>query len=161
MEKTFSRETRAAVTLVGRSQEIEVDYKGQKLSLYFDVGHNLNGIEEMIKTANKRSVNKLRVLASVLRDKDYESVFEKLEDSFEAINIFSTDHPRALSKDHVPEKYKAHFYPDFFTLIDELIAKTNERRFVVTGSVLVIGEIMTKLDIDPNQFSMHDIFQNN
>lgn len=160
MDKTFSSATKAAVTLVGRSQEIELEYKSQKISLYFDVGHNLNGIEEMIKTARKRSVTKLRVLASVLRDKDYESVFEKLEDSFMSLDIFSTDHPRSLSKIHISKKFEDNFYTDFFTLLDELLAKTKERRFVVTGSVLVIGEIMTKLDIDPKQFSMLDIFEN-
>ena len=127
--------------------------------MYFDVGHNVNGIEEMISTARRRSVDKLRVLASVLRDKDYVSVFNVLEETFKDINIFSIDHPRSVSEEHIPERFKGKFVADFFDLLDRLITETNERRFVVTGSVLVIGEIMTSLDIDPKQFSMADIFK--
>ena len=87
-------------------------------------------------------------------------MFRYLEETFKDINIFSIDHPRSVSEEHIPERFKGKFVADFFDLLDRLITETNERRFVVTGSVLVIGEIMTSLDIDPKQFSMADIFKN-
>ena len=155
--KTFSN-TRAPVTLVGRSQSIEVDYKGEKLEIYFDVGHNPNGISEMIKTAKRRSVTDYPVLASVLRDKDYNRVFEILEDSFDELFIFKMEHPRAMSKELLSNEMQKKFFSSFKELLDHMISKTDHRKFVLTGSVLVIGDVMSQLDILPSQFKMSDIF---
>ena len=68
----------------------------------------------MISTARRRSkLDKLRVLASVLRDKDYVSIFNVLEETFKDINIFSIDHPRSVSEEHIPERFKGKFVADF------------------------------------------------
>ena len=111
-----------------------------------DVGHNEDGIKQIVQQIELTDHHELHIILGVVKDKEVERVLSLLPNTahyyFTQANI-----PRALPASILKEK-AGHFnlqgdiYPDVNAAIQKAKAKSTEKDLIlVCGSVFLVGEV--------------------
>lgn len=113
-----------------------------------DGSHNKESIDALINSLKNFHYDKLIVGFSVLKDKDYEYIIEKLSDLADQIVITSVDNPRAFEIDELEKIVKEKFlnvrgFKDIKKAYDYTKSKAGYNDLVLwCGSLYLVGEIL-------------------
>ncbi len=117
--------------------------------VYVDGAHNADGVRAFLEAVAADGVSARKLLFSVVSDKDYESMLEKLIESglFLEIAIARMKGSRAASLTCLEEIMRRYpgcaytLYEDVGTALHELVAGQNGMRIYIAGSLYLVGEI--------------------
>ena len=125
----------------GRWEQIQ-----EQPRIILDVGHNPDGIRQILRQLSQTTFNKLHVIIGLSKDKDYQEILTLLPNNatyyFTQANI-----PRALEgKILKQEAKKAGLEGDFFDNVNTALLKAKSKAekddlILICGSVFVIGEL--------------------
>lgn len=113
-----------------------------------DGSHNKESIDALINSLKNFHYDKLFVGFSVLKDKDYEYIIEKLSDLSYEIVITSVDNPRAFEIDELEKIVKEKFsnvkgFKDIKKAYEYTKSKAGSNDLVLwCGSLYLVGEIL-------------------
>jgi len=124
--------------------------------VYVDGAHNEDGVRAFLDTVSQDGQKRRKLLFSVVSDKDYESMLEKIVRSglFESIAIAHMRGSRALSLAQLKEimlRYSGcayTFYENVGTALQELTKNQGDARIYAAGSLYLVGEIKECIDHD-------------
>ncbi|HET8686384.1 MAG TPA: cyanophycin synthetase, partial [Methanosarcina sp.] len=118
----------------------------QHPSVIVDVGHNEDGIKQVVAQLAETTYNKLHIITGMVKDKEVEKVLSLLPK--DATYYFTHAHlPRALPEDQLQAKaavfgLKGETYPDVNNALSIALqnASTNDL-ILICGSVFLAGEV--------------------
>ena len=122
--------------------------------VYVDGAHNEDGIRAFLDTVREDGCSKRSLLFSVVQDKDYEHMIQKLVEAelFDRIAIAHMDTGRAASLDCLQELFARfpacnyNLYTKVDTALQELLdTRACEERIYIAGSLYLVGEIKESL----------------
>lgn len=113
-----------------------------------DGSHNKESIDALINSLKNFHYDKLIVGFSVLKDKDYDYIIEKLSDLADEIVVTSVDNPRAFEIDELEKIVKEKFlnvrgFKDIKKAYEYTKSKAGSNDLVLwCGSLYLVGEIL-------------------
>jgi dihydrofolate synthase / folylpolyglutamate synthase len=121
-------------------------------TIVLDVGHNEDGIQQIIQQLAQTKYNKLHIVIGMVKDKEIETVLSLLPK--EARYYFTKAQiPRALNEVDLQTKAKQyHLTGNAFTEVNEALAaaKSNAAKddfILVCGSVFLVGEVSVNVPV--------------
>jgi len=175
----FSNGSPFPPTLVGRFDIREVDicakgpnspnaYMKLRRRIIFDVCHNIEGVETFLRSLNNLIAEKqlplrLPILMTVLRDKDFSGMIERLEKFAEAIILFQNSSDRSIQReDFTTLQQKKSWQCELFfsesrdeavKMAGSLPHFTRSHDWMLCGSVHGIGQALRYFDLSvPESF---------
>lgn len=143
--KTGLQKTKKLTGLHGRWEIIH-----EHPTIILDVGHNEDGIKQIIQQIELTTFHKLHIIIGLVKDKEIEKVLSLLPHS--AHYYFTQAQiPRALTADILKSKGKSQnldgeAYPDVNTAIKAAKAHAHKDDLIlVCGSVFLVGEVNTSI----------------
>jgi len=139
--KKAIHQTKKLTGLYGRWQCIQ-----EKPTIILDVGHNVDGIKQILLQLNHTNFANLHIVVGIVKDKDINGILELLP---KKANYYFTKAQieRALPEDELQTLAEAHFlkgscFKDVNSAIEK--AKSNASKqdlILVCGSVFLVGEV--------------------
>lgn len=118
----------------------------QHPSVIVDVGHNEDGIKQIVAQLEETTYNKLHIITGMVKDKEVEKVLSLLPK--DATYYFTHAHlPRALPEDQLQAKaavfgLKGETYPDVNNALSIALKNTSaDDLILICGSVFLAGEV--------------------
>jgi dihydrofolate synthase/folylpolyglutamate synthase len=122
----------------------------EKPLVVLDVGHNEEGIQQIVKQAEITDHEELHIVIGMVKDKETRKIVSLLP-AHAHYYFTKAQIPRALSEDQLAEQAKAaglsgNHYPDVNAALQAAVARANEKDLIVVcGSVFVVGELNTEV----------------
>jgi dihydrofolate synthase/folylpolyglutamate synthase len=112
-----------------------------------DVGHNEDGVTQIVQQLEHETFNKLHIVIGMVKDKEVSKVLSLLP---KHANYYFTKAqiPRALPEEELMQtaaqlSLQGHHYPDVNTALTEAKTKAHDEDMIlVCGSVFVVGEVL-------------------
>lgn len=119
-------------------------------TIILDGAHNLEGMMLLCETVKTLYPTERRLfMVSVLKDKDYEKMFNHMDEVADHVYFTTFDYPRAQSAKAQYEAYNrenSSYEEDFHELLDHLLGEVEEDEcLVITGSLYFISEVRKSL----------------
>lgn len=124
-------------------------------SVYLDGAHNIDGIRAFLETVKRHPCQgKRKLLYSVVKDKQYQTVIEALASSglFDVIGVVALSDARALPLAVLEEDFgqytgfECKIYEALDTAVKELVfGKGDEDKVYIVGSLYLVGEVKALL----------------
>ena len=105
--------------------------------IIIDGAHNKEGIDAFYECAKK--YDKIKIIFSALRDKDYKHMIEKLLSLTDDITICEFEHVRASDAKTLADGFSVKIEPDYKVAIDD--AFSHDGTVFVTGSLYFISKV--------------------
>lgn len=105
--------------------------------IIIDGAHNKEGIDAFYECAKK--YDKIKIIFSALRDKDYKHMIEKLLSLTDDITICEFEHVRASDAKTLADGFNVKIEPDYKVAIDD--AFSHDGTVFVTGSLYFISKV--------------------
>ena len=123
-------------------------------ALILDVGHNPAGAAAFVaglRTSHHLQDGPLPGLVSILGDKDIGGILDILRPVVSPLFLFASTSERSLSPEMIPVRHRdLSFFTDFRSAWEALDrVQSEDRPWVLTGSVHAIGDVFQVLRIDP------------
>ena len=109
--------------------------------IIIDGAHNKEGIDAFYECAKK--YDKIKIIFSALRDKDYKHMIEKLLSLTDDITICEFEHVRASDAKTLADGFNVKIEPDYKVAIDD--AFSHDGTVFVTGSLYFISKVRDPL----------------
>lgn len=119
-------------------------------AIILDGAHNLEGMTQLCETVKSFYPTQRRLfMVSVLKDKDYEKMFNLIDEVADHVYFTTFDYPRAQSAKEQHESYNrlnSSYEEDFQELMDHLLGEVEvDECLVITGSLYFISEVRKSL----------------
>ena len=119
-------------------------------TIILDGAHNLEGMMQLCETVKTLYPTERRLfMVSVLKDKDYEKMFNHMNEVADHVYFTTFDYPRAQSAKAQYEAYhreNSSYEEEFHELLDHLLGEVEEDEcLVITGSLYFISEVRKSL----------------
>lgn len=119
--------------------------------IYYDGGHNREGVEAAVESAKTIFGNqKLYVISGVMRDKEYQFIAEKLSSIAKKVFTVTPENPRALDSKEYKEAFKVD--AESFDSIEDGVkaaiksAKLSGTPILVSGSLYMYADIKSAVN---------------
>ncbi len=119
-------------------------------AIILDGAHNLEGMTQLCETVKSLYPTQRRLfMVSVLKDKDYEKMFDLIHEVADHVYFTTFDYPRAQSAKEQHESYNrlnSSYEEDFHELMDRLLGEVEDDEcLIITGSLYFISEVRKSL----------------
>ena len=120
-------------------KNIVLPFRMQKLkgfsNITVDASHNVEAINQFVKTINLQSADKSKmiVIYSCFKDKDYKNIIKILCKNFDNIFIYNLSHERGAELSAFKSERNIKFFKSYIEII-EYIKKYKEFQYYITGS---------------------------
>lgn len=115
-------------------------------TVVLDVGHNADGMQQIVKQLELSNFLHLRVVLGMVKDKEIDAVLQLLP-KHATYYFTKAQIPRALNEQLLMQQaavhqLKGHAYQDVNSALQQALAEANEKDLIlVCGSVFVVGEV--------------------
>jgi dihydrofolate synthase/folylpolyglutamate synthase len=150
----------APTSMVGRFLKINAPVGPKRQPILFDVCHNIDGVtrfanglrSSLAGTPNRR----LPGLVTILRDKNFDEMFDILKGILDPLVVFTIDNDRSLRPEDLHVRHSdLVMCSSFMNAVHHLQAqlensgRSDGEPWVVCGSVLAVGKVLEYFEVNP------------